>query len=447
MKKLSLFLAITMLFPTFMYAQNEIRRMDSLISNYVDQSDFTGSILIAKEGKILLAKAYGYSDADNKMPNTPSTVYNIASLTKTFTAALVLKLQEMKKLSTADKLDQYYPAYPNGGRITIHHLLTHTSGIPDYLNDKSFSQVDQTKETGLEQMIGRFKDRPLDFEPGTKFRYSNSGYTLLGYIIEKVTGMTYGRALEHYIFRPLRMQHTSFGPASQDKHLANGYMVYYKNFKMPSFSVHPSLSYATGAIYSTVEDLYKWNQALLSDKFLSKASIDAAYHKDKGPYGYGWFADSLYGKLRVSHDGNIPGFKANINRMPDDKVCVIALSNANNSSVGRLVRDIINILYNQPLSKPFTDLPVISMPDSVKRIFTGTYTFKNKDSIRIAVQLKEAKLTVKLPNQPEFEIAPVGRNQFRNGNTRVEFMVTNEGKPTQIIIYSKGEILGAGKDE
>jgi CubicO group peptidase (beta-lactamase class C family) len=307
--------------------------------------------------------------------------------------------------------------------------------------------MDQTKEVSLEKMMSFFKDRPLDFEPGSKFRYSNSGYTMLGYIIEKVTGMSYAKALEHFIFKPLGMQHSSFGPPSENKNLAKGYMMYYKNFSNPTFAVHPSISYATGAIYSTVEDLYKWHLALQNGNFLSKESLKAAYRKDKGSYGFGWFTDSLYGKQRVSHDGNIPGYKANINRIPEDDVCVIALSNANNSGVGGMVRNIMKILYHQPLSKTFAEQPVIAMPDSVKQSFVGIYKFRQEDSLKIAVHLKDTALIVAVDGQPEFEIVPVFKNQFKSGQTRVEFMMNKEGKPEQLVIYRKGEIMGGRKVE
>ncbi|HZF65639.1 MAG TPA: serine hydrolase domain-containing protein, partial [Chitinophagaceae bacterium] len=202
---------------------------------------------------------------------------------------------------------------------------------------------------------------------------------------------------------------------------------------------------ATGAIYSTVEDLYKWHLALQGNKFLSEESLREAYQKNKGPYGFGWFTDSLYGKQRVSHDGNIQGFKANINRIPEDNVCVIALSNANSSSVGGMVRNIMNILYDQPLSKTFAEQPVMAMPDSVKQSFAGIYRFRQEDSLKIAVYIKDAKLIVAIDGQPEFQIEPVSRNAFKSGQTRVEFMINKEGKPEQIFIYRKGEIMGAGK--
>lgn len=447
MKKLNLFLVSMALSCSFVYAQQETLRIDSLVAAYVDEADFTGSILVAKGGKILLKKGYSFSNKETATANEPATVFNIASLTKTFTAALILKLQEQGKLSVNDKLSKFYPGYPNGDKITVHHLLTHTSGIANYTDDNNFRLLDQTKEVSLEKMIAFFKDKSLDFEPGTKFRYSNSGYTMLGYIIEKLTGGSYALALDRYIFKPLGMQRSSFGPPTESRNNAKGYGMYYKNFTYPTLTVHPSISYATGAIYSTVEDLYKWHRALQQGTLLSKKSIEVIYRKDKGPYGYGWFTDSLYGRQRVSHDGSIYGYKANINRMPEDDVCVVALSNSNNSSVGRMVRDIINILYGQPLSKPFSAQPVIAMSDSVKKSFTGAYTFNPADSMRIRVQLKDSNLVVTVGNQPPFEIEPVSKNQFKKGMTRIEFIMNPEGKAEQVYIYQRGEIMGGKKVE
>jgi len=297
-------------------------------------------------------------------------------------------------------------------------------------------------------MIAFFKDKPLDFEPGSQFRYSNSGYTMLGYIIEKVTGMSYGNALQTYIFKPLRMRHSSFGPPDTSvTKPATGYMYYYKNFKRPSFRVDPSISYATGAIYSTVEDLYLWNNALQSGKFLSKKTLAEAYKKDKGNYGYGWFTDSLYGKQRVSHDGNIPGYKSNINRFPDDGVCVIALSNSNNSGVGGMVRNIVNILYHQPLPKPFADLPVINLTDSIKHEYTGVYKFRKEDSVSATISLRDGHLFLTITTQPAVEILPVFKDVFKAGSARLEFKRNNQGQVHEIFMFKEGEISQVTKFE
>jgi CubicO group peptidase (beta-lactamase class C family) len=446
MKKTILVLFAVIAGSVSLIAQDDLKKMDSLVTKYFDEAEFTGTVLVAKGNRVILKKGYGYSDAEQKVLNNEGTIFNIASLTKTFTAAVILKLQETGKLSVQDPLSNYYPGFPNAEKITVHHLLTHTSGLFNYTDDQRFQVLDQTKALQLEEMIAWFKDKPLEFEPGTKFRYSNSGYTMLGYIIEKVTGTTYAKALEHYIFKPLGMHHSSFGPPkATNTRLAKGYMMYYKNFKMPGISVHPSISYATGAVYSTVEDLYKWHIALQNGKFLSAKSLETAYKKDKGFYGYGWFTDSLYGRQRVSHDGNITGYKSNINRFPQDHVCVIALSNANNSGVGGMVRNLVNIVYQQPFSKSFADQPAINMPDSLKKEYTGVYKFRKEDSVQVMVRLQDADLFIIIPGKQELKMLPLNKNVFKSGAVRIEFMRNKQSKIEQMMIFCNGEIMGVQK--
>ena len=446
MKKLLLVITASVYICCSALAQDEAGKIDSLIVKSVGNAEFSGSVLVAKGGKIVLHKGYGYSHEEQKIPNDEQTVFCIASITKTFSAALILKLQEQGKLSVKDSISRYMPGFANGEKITIHHLLTHTSGIPDYLKDKGFQSIDQSKPVTLEEMINFFKNKPLDFEPGTSFRYSNSGYTMLGHIIEKVTGLSFADALANYIFKPLHMEHTSYGPPQGNYNkLATGYMMSYKNFKRTSPVVHASVSYATGAIYSTVGDLYKWHQALQQKKFLTEQSLATAYKKDKGNYGYGWFTDSLYGRQRVSHDGNIPGYKSNINRFPQDDVCVIALSNSNNSSVGGLIRNIVNILYHQPLPPSFADLPVIQMSDSAKKAYEGVYRFRKEDTNQITVNVKDDKLLMTIASQPAIELLPVAKDVFKSGDARIEFKRNNTGLVQGIWLFSKGEMAQVTK--
>jgi CubicO group peptidase (beta-lactamase class C family) len=444
MKKIVLIVSLVCVATCQVQTQEITKITDSLVNACFENAEFTGTVLIAKGGKVLLKKGYGYSDVEHQVPNDAQTIYNIASITKPFTAALVLKLQEAGKLSVQDKLVKYYPDFPNAEKITIHHLLTHTSGVFNYTDEPAFWKMDQTAAQTLPQMIAWFKDKPLHFEPGARFQYSNSGYTLLGYIIEQVTGTTYARALEQYIFKPLGMHHSSYGPPANTSHLAKGYMMYYRNFNKTAPAVHPSISYATGAIYSTAEDLYKWHMALQKGKFLLKQSLAAMYFKDKGPYGYGWFTDSLYGKQRVLHDGKIPGFKSILIRIPQDDVSVIVLSNANNTG-GDMIGNILNILYHQPLTKSFADWPVLHMPDSLKKEFTGIYKFRKEDSVQVLVRLQDSNLFIQIPGNQEQPLELVKRNVFRAGNARVEFMRNGTGVIEQIMVFSHGDIMGSVK--
>ena len=438
MKKTMLIACLVLYSWCSVFAQELTRPLDSLVMACYEAAEFTGSVLVSKGGKILIKKTNGGND--------DHAIFNIASITKSFTAAMIMKLQEAGKLSVQDKLAKYYPDFPQANAITIHHLLTHTSGIFNYTDDPAFWKMDQTKEQTLPQMIAWFRNKPLNFEPGSRFQYSNSGYTLLGYIIEQVTGITYGKALEQYIFKPLGMHYSSYGPPADTSHLAIGYMMYYRNFKNTAPAVHPSISYATGAIYSTTEDLYKWHTALQKGKFLSKRSLAAVFTKDKGPYGYGWFIDSMYGKQRILHDGKIPGYKSILIRFPQDDVCIIALSNANNSG-GDMIGNMMSILYHQPLARSFANLPVINMPDSMKKEFTGIYKFRKEDSAQVLVRLQESHLYLQIPGKEEQQLQPVKRNVFRAGNARIEFMRNNKGAIWQMLVFSRGEIMGVVKTQ
>src|SRR5450432_2236055 len=190
MKKL-LILATALCIINFTFAQNTSGKLDTLINAYAKLYRFNGSALVAKNGTILLNKGYGYRNAADKVLNSEQTIFQLGSITKQFTSAVILKLQEEKKLSVSDKVSKYFPQYPKGDSITIEQLLTHTSGVYNYTNDQNFMANEMTKPASREKIMALFKDKPLDFPPGTGWNYSNSGYSLLGYIIEIATGKPY----------------------------------------------------------------------------------------------------------------------------------------------------------------------------------------------------------------------------------------------------------------
>src|SRR5882724_5685376 len=234
MKKINTLLALLLTASACAMCQAPTDKLEAAINAYVSQYKFTGTVLVARQGKILLQKGYGFKNAATQAPNTVNTIYGIASLTKQFTAAIILKLQEQGKLSVEDKLSKYYPGYPNGDKITIRHLLSHTSGIYDYTRNREFMSGDQSQPVALDSMIGLFINKPLDFEPGAKFSYSNSGYTLLGYIIEKITGRPYREALEKMILQPLHLGHSGYDfIALADSNKSTGYGYYAPGMYQP----------------------------------------------------------------------------------------------------------------------------------------------------------------------------------------------------------------------
>ncbi len=329
MKKL-FFLVTQMCVAHLVFAQGY--KLDTLLSAYAKLNKFNGSVLVAKNGVILLNKGYGYCDAAVKAPNDEQTIFQLGSITKQFTSAVILKLEEEKKLSVSDKLSKYFPDYPKGDSITIEELLTHTSGIYNYTNDGGFMKNEITKPATREKIMALFRNKPLDFSPGTGWNYSNSGYCLLGYIIEDVTKKTYEQAVRKYIFTPLHMTHSGFDFTDlKSNEKATGYFKLNDKETVAAPIVDSSVSFSAGAIYSTTGDLYLWHKALEKNMILSKEQQERAYTPVKNNYGYGWGIDSTEGKRRVSHGGGIPGFTTNISRVPEDDICIVLTAEGNNS--------------------------------------------------------------------------------------------------------------------
>ena len=391
MKNILVTVAVLFL-QNYCFAQNDAARIDTLLNAYANLSQFNGSALVAKDGKILLNKGYGYRDAVTGVLNDEHSIFQLGSVTKQFTSAVILKLQEEHKLSVSDKLSKYFPAYPKGDSITIKELLTHTAGIYNYTNDENFMKNEITKPKTREQMMALFENKLLDFSPGTSWSYSNSGYSMLGYIIEKVTKTSYEQAIRNYIFSPLKMTHSGFDFTdlkSADK--TTGYFVLNTHDTMKAPIVDSTVSFSAGAIYSTTGDLYRWSQALENNTILSASEQNEAYTPVKNNYGYGWGIDSINGKRRVGHNGGIPGYITTISRVPADDVTIILLSNASNPAIEKISNGIYAILYNQKYEVP-KQRKAVSLDEQTMQEYNGQYeikpglivTINAKDSVLIA---------------------------------------------------------------
>ncbi len=376
----------------YCFAQNDASLIDTLLNAYNQLSKFNGSALVAKNGTILLNKGYGYRNAETRVLNNGRSIFQLGSVTKQFTSAVILKLQAENKLSVSDNLSKYFPEYPKGDSITIKELLTHTSGIYNYTNDENFMKNEITKPKTRQQMMALFENKPLDFTPGTAWSYSNSGYSLLGYIIEKVTNTSYEKAVRKYIFSPLKMTHSGFdftNLESPDKTV--GYFVLNAHDTMRAPIVDSSISFSAGAIYSTTDDLYRWSHALENNSILSASQQNEAYTPVKNNYGYGWQIDSIDGKRRLAHGGGIPGYITIISRVPADEVTIILLSNASNETIGAISNSIYAILYHQPYELP-KERKAIILDEQTMQQYNGEYgikpgltvTIKAKDSVLIA---------------------------------------------------------------
>jgi CubicO group peptidase (beta-lactamase class C family) len=302
-------------------------KVDDYVNGLVKANQFSGSILVAREGKVLVSKGYGMANLEDETPNTPQTRFRLGSITKQFTATAILMLEERGKLSVQDSICKYVTDCPQAWQqVTIRHLLSHTSGVPNFTSFPDYAKT-MTQPATVDSLIARFKGRPLDFQPGERWSYSNSGYILLGHVIEKLSGKSYEAFLQENIFDPLKMADTGYdSPARVIKHRAAGYMTR-GSVLINAPYLDMTIPHAAGALYSTVEDLYLWDQALYTEKLISKKSFDAMFTPVKNNYGYGWGIDKQYGLARVAHGGGINGFVTFISRYPEAKAVVIVLSN------------------------------------------------------------------------------------------------------------------------
>jgi CubicO group peptidase (beta-lactamase class C family) len=301
---------------------------DAFLNRMLEAKLFSGSVLIARNDEILLSKGYGMADREERIPNTPQTKFRIGSITKQFTAMAILILQAQGKLNVQDAICTYISDCPAAWQpITIHQLLTHTSGIPSFTRFPEYLTIAKLSLTPAE-MIARIANKPLDFIPGAEWSYSNSGYYLLGAIIERASGQSYEAFLQEHIFAPLKMIDTGY---EHDKAmLATGYT----STLAKADDINMSIPYASGSLYSTVEDIYRWHQVLYTEQLVSTESLDKMFtafvpvpEADGYGYGYAWFIDKQFNRQRNWHDGSINGFQDFASRYPDERVSIILFSN------------------------------------------------------------------------------------------------------------------------
>ncbi len=297
------------------------------------------AVLAARDGKILFERGFGCANLEHRVPVTPATRFRIGSITKQFTAAAILRLQERGSLRVTDKLTRFIPDYPHGEAVTLHHLLTHTSGIHDFARKPDFLATIAVPATP-EGKIKSFMNDPFDFAPGENWSYSNSGYFLLGHIVERVTGLTYADFLRREFFEPLGMTNTGVHTATAIlPHEATGYACREGRW-CKAINWDMSNDVGSGAVYSTVEDLFRWNEALFGGRVLGDASLKAAFtpvstRADAGPsrtkesgYGYGWTMFRTRSLRVIEHGGSLDGFQSHLGRFPDQRFTVVVLVNA-----------------------------------------------------------------------------------------------------------------------
>src|SRR5262245_7988066 len=437
------FLTALPLFATVTALSQEAASITSKLDEYLSaaaKQSFTGSALISRDGKVIFSKGYGLANIELDVPNSPQTKFRLGSITKQFTAASILLLQERGKLSVQDPICKYFDNCPSAwNEITIHHLLSHTGGVPNYTSFPDYRPKMMMPVTVM-GMIERFKDKPLDFKPNEKWSYSNSGYFLLGYIIEKVSGESYEGFLQKNIFDPLKLKDTGYDHFNTVlKNRATGYSRD-KNDVINSPYLDMGQPYSAGSLYSTVEDLFVWNEALFSDKLLSAKSREAMMTVNKNNYAYGLAINQQHNRKMVSHGGGINGFSTFLARFPEEKLTVVVLRNSDYGAPGpgKISQDLAAIVFGEKYELP-RERVAIKIDPKILDAYVGQYEL-NPNFIFTLTREGDSLMT-QATGQPKFELFPESETKFflKVVDAQVTFVKDDKGAVTHLILHQGGD--------
>jgi CubicO group peptidase (beta-lactamase class C family) len=407
---------------------------------------YGGSVLVAREGRLLVNRGYGLANAELEVPNRPATVYRIGSLTKAFTAAAILLLQERGRLSVQDSICQYLTDCPEPWRpITLHHLLTHTSGIPNVTVLPEWEALKTVPATPAE-VVARVRTLPLGFPPGERYDYSNSNYLLLGLVIERASGQSYDAFMREAVFGPLRLENTAYDhrlPVVPNR--AAGYSRAARGIVNAPYA-DPSLSFSAGGLRSTTADLSRWVEALAAPGFLTQRSLDAMFTPFRGTYAYGWAVDQLHGRRHIGHTGGIEGFSTHISRFPDNRATVIVLSNNDAAVANAIARDLSAILFGEPYQVP-REPTQVSVDPAVYAAYAGRYEIA--PGAMLVVVREGERLTIGSGQPPSAELFPESETEFfmRVADARVTFVRGEGARVTGLVLHQNGQDIPARKVE
>ena len=418
-------------------------RIDAAIAPYYKAGEPGATVIVVKDGKTVLRKGYGIADTVGMKPMSGDAAMRLGSITKQFTAVAILMLVEEGKLALTDDITRFFPDYPTRGKtITVEHLLTHTSGIVSYTSRLDYP-LTMARDVTVAQMIDSFKNEPLEFEPGTAYRYNNSGYFLLGAIIEKVSGQPYAKFLEQRIFVPLEMENTAYEGFERGKApRAAGHSPGEKGFGH-SAALSMTQPYAAGALVSTVDDLARWDAAITQGKLLAPASWRRAFTpytlaggKSTG-YGYGWEVRRLQGAQVVGHGGGINGFATYALRLPEEKVFVAVLSNADGGLANPAV--VANKAAALAIGKPFPEFKEIALDAATLERYTGVYEVDK--AVTRSFRREGDTLVMQRSGRPPVRLKAYSPTGFfiPGGLEYFEFTSGGQGRAGSVTLHQDGE--------
>lgn len=411
----------------------------------VEVERFSGAVIVIDDEKIVYEGGFGLANREHNVPNTAATKFRLGSVTKPLTAMAIMLLQERGKVSVTDPVSKHLTDTPETWRdITIHHLLTHTSGIPNYTEFPDLETMLRTLRmpATVDQVIDSFREKPLDFQPGKEFSYSNSGYIVLGKIIEIASGQSYEAFMREAIFGPLGMKDTGYDRSEVIlPGRAQGYQGRGDNVENAPF-MDMSWPYAAGGIYSTVRDMARWFQALSEEKLLSDESYKAMYTPCKDDYACGWIVRNRGDRRMLSHGGGIHGFQSTIVRFPDEGIGVVVLSNVIPSEVGRIANDLAGIALGDEVAIPKALVEAKINPASFDAL-AGKYQLAPGKIV--SFRREGDRYFTQITGQDELEIFPSSETEYflKVAKARVTFVKDEQGRATHVILHQGGRTTKA----
>ena len=408
-----------------------------IVQAYADRNEFSGTVLVAKDGKPVYRQGFGYANRELDVEMKPEHLLRLGSITKQFTGAAILQLAEQGKLSVSDPVSKYYAAAPAAwSKITIQHLLNHRSGIPSYTGLPGFFQKQSTLARTPEEIVQLTQDMPLEFEPGSQFAYNNTGYVLLGYIIEKVSGQTYEDYLQQHIFTPLGLAHTGY---DSSKALLPGRAAGY-GFADGKWNnsdyISMTLPHAAGSLYANVDDLLTWQDALFAGKVVSPASFAAMTTDYGNGYGYGIGAGDFQGHKSIRHSGGIPGFSTYMSRFPDDGMTFIVLSNLESAPSNRIANELARLWLGLPAPPPPAALVAVDVKPEVLDRYLGVYELM-KD-FNITITRNGGVLSAQATGQEAFTLTATSDTEFHFQAAGIRIVFPDGEGPAQSFTLHQG---------
>jgi CubicO group peptidase (beta-lactamase class C family) len=414
-------------------AAQDVARMRDVVRRYVDDQTFMGTVLVARDGEVLLSEGFGFANLEWKIPNTPVTKFRLGSVTKQFTAAAILMLAERGKLSLDDPIRKHWPDAPAAwDSVTFFHLLTHTAGVANLTSLPDFATY-RLSPTPVARTASLLKDRPLEFAPGAEMRYSNSGYVLLGFLIERISGQSYAAFLRDGIFTPLGMMDTGYDVHAEIiERRASGYAPAQGGFANAPY-VEMTIPHAAGALYSTTEDLLRWTEGLFGGKLLTPASLEKMTTPFKNDYALGVSSIQRNGQTAITHGGAIEGFNTSLTFYPADRTTVVVLSNVSGAAPGQIAAQIGALLYGGPAALPVSRTEVQLSPEVLAE-YAGTYPLAPDFSLTIAA--RDGALISRATGQAEIPLYAEAKDKFfaRALDAQIEFLRDADGRVGALLL-------------